>query len=783
MTGSRVAVSLALAALSAAVFSPLAAAADESPTIASCLQGEVGRSTHFCLQQTGDVAALPLIFEVAGQHFEDMEPGDRLPKDYYDAAENAARLASQTEWTLLFEWADAQQPTTRAFGLHALGYLLYCMQRDNVGGPKADPALLERVQPQVGAACSAALDDPDPRVVEHALDCLGRTDDPVHAADIVDILLERSEPRVRRKAMSTLGDLPGLGEHAGDLRPLIQILGQPYEHVGGETPIRGEICNLLRRHLRAGETWPAEAALAAVEHIGERSSQARDRCRDLAIEAGADPTRPEEPPRSDGNWFADVVREECWGEDLGERHVTICARSEPADGRQRAFSIVISDQAILDPATGKHMVIRRTELGLESGEYLDLAKVSTWDLDDRYQLLFVPVVTGTPTDYTRGRSLLFLLDGRKLRLRLAWTSPDCPEGCTWQTLSTLRRPDDPRVEVTYTATSRGSRFSETLVFKGRKLRHVKSGGSDERPPPGTGPSGTAAPFDALAEMRRVPEHGWVDIRSTGDHSCALDADGRVACWGNDGNGQCQTDGRCVAYYTGLECTDGALHGSACLTDADCVARPFVAVSAGYPASCAVDEAGRIRCWGSPLRLLPGTYADVSLGFHQQCGLRTDGTVACLGNGDWAPEGTFVQLDAGGAHVCAVRPDGTAECWGETTQGQTKVPPGRFAEVSAGGQHSCGIAGDLAVLCWGDDSHGQSSPPPGRFIQVAVGNEHSCGLRPEGAVECWGMDGVTTPPDTPMVHIAAGRYHTCGLTADGRILCWGSNRHGQCEPPD
>jgi hypothetical protein len=748
--------------------------AEPPPTIESCLDGEVGRATHFCLEKTGRAEALPLIFEVAGQYFETLEPGDRLPRDFFDAARNAGRLAARTDVALLFQWSAAEQATTRAFGLHALGSVIDVVEDDEDADVRA---LSERA----ADGCAAALADPESLVVEHALACLGHARDGRHARAIVQAVIETGDPALRRKGCSTLRAIRDLDEVAGELRPLIQVLEQPFPNVSDATWVRGEICGLLRTRIRDGETWAAAPALAAVEHIGDRNSQVRQRCLDLAEASGADVAQPPQAPRT-GRWFRDAVISECSGEDLGERHLMICARSEPGPDHSRAFAIELTDPSRVDP-TGEHVVLRRVELEAAVDEYLDLDKVSAWELSADHRLLFAPLVTGTPDDYSRGRTLLYLLDAQHLQLRHAWTSPPCPDGCSWQTLSTSRHPDVADVEITYTATAAGSRASTRLIWNGRDLveQAMAEGASSAARP---APPGTGAPFAALAEMRTVPDRGWVDVSAGANHTCARDGDGRVACWGNDGNGQCRTDGRCVEYTTGMECTDGALHGSPCQTDADCEAAPFSAVSAGYSSSCAVHDSGRLRCWGAEMRRLRGTMAGVSLGFHQQCALRADGTVTCLGNADWAPEGAFVQLDAGSGHTCAVRADGSVACWGDTEHGQTEVPPGLFAQVSAGGAHSCGIANDLAILCWGSDQRGQSSPPGGRFIQVVAGHEHTCGLRPDGAVECWGFPslGVCEPPAEPMAHISAGRYHTCGITTDGQVLCWGSNDRGQCDVP-
>ena len=97
------------------------------------------------------------------------------------------------------------------------------------------------------------------------------------------------------------------------------------------------------------------------------------------------------------------------------------------------------------------------------------------------------------------------------------------------------------------------------------------------------------------------------ISSGGGHTCLLQEDGSVVCWGNNGDGQ---------------------------------------------ASPPVGE----------------TFAVVSSGGNHTCGLREDGSVVCWGNNDDGqaspPVGeTFAVVSSGWNHTCGLREDGSAVCWG------------------------------------------------------------------------------------------------------------------------
>ena len=74
----------------------------------------------------------------------------------------------------------------------------------------------------------------------------------------------------------------------------------------------------------------------------------------------------------------------------------------------------------------------------------------------------------------------------------------------------------------------------------------------------------------------------------------------------------------------------------------------------------------------------GTYTQVSAGLEHTCGLKSDGSLLCWGNNDLdqttVPVGTFTQVSAGQYHTCGLQNDGTLLCWGDDYYGQTIVPP-------------------------------------------------------------------------------------------------------------
>lgn len=227
------------------------------------------------------------------------------------------------------------------------------------------------------------------------------------------------------------------------------------------------------------------------------------------------------------------------------------------------------------------------------------------------------------------------------------------------------------------------------------------------------------------------------------HSCALGADGRVACWGAK-NPQ---DG-IISYvdYVGWGTDDiygpardlsvGPTHNCVVLADGG------VACWAGHEYGCSSGECGPGYSFVRPRRIDNlGTVAAVSAGRRHTCALRLNGETWCLGDNGRGQlgDGTFASSEypvrvyseflgeattvaAGGAYTCAAGAKKRYYCWGDNTFGQLgdatayshrntplEVAGGHDAAspraVALGWSHSCSLKGG-AVSCWGDGTLGQ-----------------------------------------------------------------------------
>ena len=167
---------------------------------------------------------------------------------------------------------------------------------------------------------------------------------------------------------------------------------------------------------------------------------------------------------------------------------------------------------------------------------------------------------------------------------------------------------------------------------------------------------------AVAESSCEPLAGVTAVSGGGRHHCAVVADGRVVCWGDDAQGQLG---------------DGTLVGA-------------VAVAAGVGHTCAIDGAGGVLCWGANF-------------------------VSQLGDGTMQPsplpvrvvglESGVAVLAAGGSHSCALRGEGGVRCWGWNADG-------RLGDGTFGERHL-----PVEVVGLGDKVTATPTPTPGPHTAI------------------------------------------------------------------
>lgn len=287
--------------------------------------------------------------------------------------------------------------------------------------------------------------------------------------------------------------------------------------------------------------------------------------------------------------------------------------------------------------------------------------------------------------------------------------------------------------------------------------------------------------------------------SVGSHVCALRANGSVACWGDNGQGQLGTG------EVGLSLSSVPLEVAG---DAQ-----FVGLSLGNNHSCGMTATGEVWCWGANYN------GELGSGFSRPL----EPTPHLLPNIDDA-----VGLAAGNSLTCALHEGGEVSCLGFNDDGQvgngtteSPVAPTKVlnldnaVSVKVGPRNNaCAVLDDGGVTCWGSnggffgidpesEDYVESStvPVPVEGVtdvaQMSLSASNACALTSEGTVLCWGthfvgreLDDARTELPTliegleGVTAISGGWAVTCALKSDKTVACWGLARSGELgsEPP-
>ena len=258
------------------------------------------------------------------------------------------------------------------------------------------------------------------------------------------------------------------------------------------------------------------------------------------------------------------------------------------------------------------------------------------------------------------------------------------------------------------------------------------------------------------------------LSSSHRHTCALLTDGNITCWGENTNGQGGNNGNSNPM---LNPTETAGFGPDTLA---------ISLTVGHTYTCALLNTTSLSCWGT--LGVPGSTADLTPTSFDEFPQSRAVAVSerdFNGNGiynifefpinfDFTAKG----LAAGAQHTCAILDDGTINCWGDNTKGQL----GTGDTVT----HST----PATTLSLG----------PGRTaISVVAGYTQTCALLDNGSVSCWGEQYLTndtkvinTSPslvgdfgnNRSAVQISSGLDFSCAVLDDGNVSCWGRGASGR-----
>ena len=248
----------------------------------------------------------------------------------------------------------------------------------------------------------------------------------------------------------------------------------------------------------------------------------------------------------------------------------------------------------------------------------------------------------------------------------------------------------------------------------------------------------------------------VSISFWGPHALALRADGTLAAWGYNANGQTNAP---------------ALTG-------------VVDIGTGGEHSLAVRNDGTVVAWGynyhGQSSVPPGLSDAVAVegGGGHSLAIRRDGTVVGWGWNDkgqaqppaWLHD--VVAVAAGSAHSVALRRDGTVVAWGAPDAIQVPVGLSGVVAVSAGINHTLALKSDGTVVAWGGNEYGELDVPAGLSDVVAIdaGYDLSFALRRDGTVVWWGINiNSRRPPASLIARVPNSAPWAGGITAPARIV--------------
>jgi alpha-tubulin suppressor-like RCC1 family protein len=309
-----------------------------------------------------------------------------------------------------------------------------------------------------------------------------------------------------------------------------------------------------------------------------------------------------------------------------------------------------------------------------------------------------------------------------------------------------------------------------------------------------------------AQFGAVEGLAGVESLAAGDHhTCAIIKGGKVFCWGDNEFGQVGAGAGSLGYYTSPTEVKGLSdviqislgRGFSCALNAtgkvSCWGRnhpnlittgwnqpnvfspkliplePASQITTGNAHACILAKTGNVVCWGSCEFWQKGGAPSAPCGESWDAPAVTAGLLPGV-----------TQVQAGGDHTCALSPGGV-QCWGRNDKGQlgikkssnqepptlTEFPkPSKAGMLALGTDYTCLVA-DGSVSCVGWNMIGQLGrnylPTPGVHPEFEV---------LPGAVQA--QDGM---PLSGVVQISARTDFSLVLRTDGNLLGWGNGQHG------
>jgi alpha-tubulin suppressor-like RCC1 family protein len=198
-----------------------------------------------------------------------------------------------------------------------------------------------------------------------------------------------------------------------------------------------------------------------------------------------------------------------------------------------------------------------------------------------------------------------------------------------------------------------------------------------------------------------------------EHSCVIQDNGLVKCWGLGNNGR-------LGQGNTNKIGDGANEMGDNLTIVDLgTGRTATAIAAGAYVSCAILDNASVKCWGGGGKLGLG---DGNSRGDSANEMGDNLTIVDLGTGLIA---TAISMDNSN-HTCVILDNASVKCWGDGGSG--KLGQGNSDTLGDGANE---MGDNLTIVDLGT-GRTATSISPARY--------HTCALLDNAAVKCWGRGG-------------------------------------------
>ena len=283
---------------------------------------------------------------------------------------------------------------------------------------------------------------------------------------------------------------------------------------------------------------------------------------------------------------------------------------------------------------------------------------------------------------------------------------------------------------------------------------VRCWGYNNKGQVGNGQSSFVTPVSTPASVTGLSS-GVAAISAGNNFTCALLTNGGVRCWGDNSEGQLG---------------NGTLTDSSSPVVVSGLSSSAVSIATGNYHACALLSSGTVQCWGKnssyelgngdpdgrtmtpvDVQFLGAGVKSVAVGGSHSCALFNAGNVKCWGSNSYGQTGSdflhwrtgvadvgnlnssAISIDLGNFHSCAVLSTGAARCWGLNS----------YSQLGDGGTTNTHLPVTVSGLSSGVTS-------------ISAGVSYSCATISDGGVKCWGInswgtlgDGTTTTRSTPV----------------------------------